>query len=50
MANSQLHLILQEFAVILAIGSCTNWHTMVKHKYILAEEHDVHDFQSSVTF
>jgi hypothetical protein len=23
---------------------------MLKHKYTLAEEHDVHDFQNSVTF
>jgi hypothetical protein len=50
MANSRLHLILEERAVIVAIGCRINWHTMVKHKYTLAEEHDVHDFQSSVTF
>jgi hypothetical protein len=26
-----------------AIHHYTNWHRMVKHKCILAEEHDVHD-------
>jgi len=43
------HLILQECAVILAIDSCTNWHTVVNYKSILAEEHDVHDFQNTLT-
>jgi len=38
--------ILQLCAVILAIDHHTNWHGMVKHKAISAEEHAVHDFQA----
>jgi len=41
MVNSWPHFMLQDCAVILAIDSSTNWHGMVKHKCILAEEHDV---------
>jgi hypothetical protein len=47
--KSQLHLILQESAVISAINLGTNWHKVVKQKFILAEEHEVHDFQSTMT-
>ena len=34
---------------ILAIDCHTNWHGMVKHESISAEEHDMHDFQSTLT-
>jgi hypothetical protein len=44
--NSWPHFMLQDCAVTLAIDCSTNWHGMVKHKYILTEEHDMHDFQS----
>jgi hypothetical protein len=37
---------LQDCAVILTIDCSTNWHGIVKHKCILAEKHDMHDFQS----
>jgi len=42
--RSQPHLILQKCAVILAIDCHTNWHGMVKYKFILAEERDQHNF------
>ena len=45
MANSQPKLILQEYAVILAIDRCTNWHGMVMHKSTSAVEHEVHNLQ-----
>jgi hypothetical protein len=48
MANSGPHLTLQECTVILAIDHGTNWHRMVKRMSILAEEYDVHDFQSTL--
>jgi hypothetical protein len=47
--NSWPHLILQECAVILAIDHFTNWQGIVKHKSILAQEHDMHDFQCTMT-
>ena len=43
------HFILQECAVILANNSPTNWYRMVMYKSISAKEHDVHDFQSTLT-
>ena len=46
--KNQTHLILQECTVILAIDHCTNWHWMVKHKSVSAEEHDMHDSQSTL--
>jgi hypothetical protein len=46
MVNSQSHFMLQDCAVILAIDCHTNWHGMVKHKCILAEELEMRDFQS----
>jgi len=48
-ANSQPHLILQECAVIMSINCCNNWHRMVKHESISAEEHNKHDFQSNLS-
>ena len=48
-ANSRPHLTLQECAVILAIDHCNNWRRIVKHKSILSQEHDMHDFQSTLT-
>jgi len=41
--NSWPHLILQERTVVLAIDHSANWQGMVKHKSILAQEHDMHD-------
>jgi hypothetical protein len=49
MAKSWPHLILREEAVISAIDFSTNWHKMVKQKLISAEEHDMYDFQSTMT-
>jgi hypothetical protein len=46
--KSQLHLILQECAVISAVNCGTNWHNVVKQKSISAEEHEVCDFQSNL--
>jgi len=46
MVNSRPQFMLQDCAVILAIDCSTNWHGIVKHTCILAEEHDMHDFQS----
>jgi hypothetical protein len=46
--SSQPHLIVQECAVIMATDFHTNWHGMVMHKSILAEEHDMHGFQSTL--
>jgi hypothetical protein len=40
--------VLKEWAVILSID-CSNWHGMVKHKCISAEEHNVLEFQSMLT-
>ena len=48
MANSWTHLILQVCAVTLAIDYRTNWHGTVKNKSISVEEHDVHNFQSTL--
>jgi hypothetical protein len=48
MANSWPHLTLQKCTVILAIDRGTNWHRMVKHMCFLAEEYDVHNFQSTL--
>jgi len=47
-ANSWPHLILHKCAVIMAIDHCTSWHGMVERKSISAEEHGVHDFQSTL--
>jgi len=49
MVNSWSHFILQECAVILVIDHHTHSHRMVTQKSILAEEHDMHDFQSTWT-
>jgi hypothetical protein len=48
MANSWPHLILQVCAVILDVDYHTSWHGTVKNKSISAEEHDVHNFQSTL--
>jgi len=40
---------LQDCAVILAIEGFTNWHGMVKYNSTLAQEHDIHDLQSTLT-
>ena len=49
MVKSQPHLILQKCAVIVAIDCHTNWHRMVKHKPILAEECDQYNFQNQMS-
>lgn len=48
-AHSWPHLIQQECTVILANAYHTNWHGMIKHESILAEEQDMHGFQSTLT-
>jgi hypothetical protein len=34
---------------MLTIAHLTNWYGLVKHKSLLAEEHKVRDFQSTMT-
>jgi hypothetical protein len=48
-AKSWPHLILQEYIVKLVAVYHTNWYGMVMHKSISNEEHDMHDFQSTLT-
>jgi len=48
-AKSRPHLILQEGTVKLVTVYCTNWYGMFRHKSICNEEHDMHDFRSTLT-
>jgi len=48
-ANSWPHLIQQQCTVLLANDCHTNWHGVIKPESILAEEQDMHDFQSTLT-
>jgi len=48
-AKSRPHLIPQECTLKVVAVYCTNWYGMVKHKSISNEEHDVHDFHSTLT-
>ena len=49
LVNYWPHCILQQCAAMLAIDHHTNWHGVAKHKSMLAEEPDVHEFQSTPT-